>query len=625
MKKNLKKALKMLTVSALLILSLGCFTSKASAAASEVKTLTKGKTYSVTGYYKVKSTKPSVASAKKTSSKNYTVTGLKKGKTTLQCYNKKGTLKNTIYLLVTNNKTFVYDTTAVNLAKGKTKTVKASTNMSNVTVKYASSKTSVATVNSSGKITAKKAGTATIKAKFYYRGEKVKTLKKTVNVYTSSYNTDAITLTAGDSKKVSAALSSNATVKYSSSDTSIATVNSKGKITAKKKGTTTICAKIYIGSTKVKTYKKAVTVKAASASTTSSINSSSSQSDELKKRADSYRISSTSVTLDKGKTASIYCGYANSNGNTYGGGDTFKWSSSNSSIASISASGNKCTITGKGKGTANVTCVVNGLTTYTCKVTGTVENEITVNGVTFDLNDFPKELTVGTSRGCLCVVPQSTINPGDITYVVANGKAEKLCDYTTANLHENYTQEYTTQYYVSDWSNMTAFVETSYQPDMYLKYRVEIYPELKTGSFPVSVYYQGQLLRTSTVTVTGTSDNAKSWRADIDEMEANAWTNGMSTQEKLSAITSYVFNNYSYTTDGATCNVGAAAVLFAARDLGLQARYRFVGQSYDYSGSAKGYGDEYYHLGMAFCSGHVCTVVTINGKDTIYEAQGHAG
>lgn len=70
------------------------------------------------------------------------------------------------------------------------------------------------------------------------------------------------------------------------------------------------------------------------------------------------------------------------------------------------------------------------------------------------------------------------------------------------------------------------------------------------------------------------------------------------------------------------CNAGAEALLFAARDLGLTARYRFVGPQYDYE---KGFGDVYYHFGSAFCGGHVCTIITIDGKEYIMETQGHEG
>ncbi|MCD8104415.1 MAG: Ig-like domain-containing protein [Lachnospiraceae bacterium] len=161
-----------------------CFCAPVSAAAtSSVKTLAVGKSYTVSGYAKVKSSKTTVAKAKKTSSGTYKITAIKKGRATLMLYNSKGKVTGKVYLLVTNSKSFQYNTTAISLMAGKTKKVKA-TVQSGCTVKYVTSDKSVATVNSNGKIRAVSSGTATISAKVYYKGKRVKTLKKKVTVTT---------------------------------------------------------------------------------------------------------------------------------------------------------------------------------------------------------------------------------------------------------------------------------------------------------------------------------------------------------------------------------------------------------------------------------------------------------
>lgn len=223
---------------------------------------------------------------------------------------------------------------------------------------------------------------------------------------------------------------------------------------------------------------------------------------------------------------------------------------------------------------------------------------------------------------CLCVIPKSTINPTDITYKIADGTAQQLCSPETPNLHLSYGTEYMSNYYVSDWKHMIAYIKTSYEPGMYLEHRVEIYNQLQTGTFPVSVYYKNTLLRTCQVSLISIDEDAVKERQWINEIEQNAWTNDMSVMEKLKAIEQYIYDNYTYTTDGIMCNAGAEALLFAARDLGLTARYRFVGPQYDYE---KGFGDVYYHFGSAFCGGHVCTIITIDGKEYIMETQGHEG
>ncbi len=305
-----------------------CFHQPASAATkTSVKTLAVGESYTIKKTSKVKSSKTSVASAKKKSSAKYKITGKKKGASTLSVYNKNGKLTEKVYLLVYNNKTFVYDNTTANLAKGKTKTVKASTNKSGVTVKYKSSDTSIATVSSKGKITAKKAGKTTVKALFYYKGTKVKTIKKTINVYTSSYNTDTISLAEGKTKTVSASFSNNCSVKYSSSDTGIASVNSNGKITAKKAGTAIITAKISIGKTVVKTYTKKVKVTASASSASAASSSGSSGSGSS---------ASSSSNTDKSSTSSSGTSSGSSDSSS---GYTYSYSRSSVSIAGGKSTG----------------------------------------------------------------------------------------------------------------------------------------------------------------------------------------------------------------------------------------------------------------------------------------------
>jgi len=250
------------------------------------------------------------------------------------------------------------------------------------------------------------------------------------------------------------------------------------------------------------------------------------------------------------------------------------------------------------------------------------EDIVTVQGVTFDMKYFPKTTSVRDRMECLSVIPKSTIVPTDITYEIANGTAQQLCSPETPNLHLISGTEYESDYYVSDWKHMIAYIRTSYEPGMYYEHRVEIYNQLQTGTFPISVYYKNTLLRTCQVSVITTNKNAVKDRQWIDTIERNAWTDDMSVMEKLTAIKEYIYNNYTYTTDGIMCNAGAETLLFAARDLGLPARYRFVGLQYDYE---KGYGDVYYHFGSAYCFGHVCTIITIDGKEYIMETQGHEG
>lgn len=134
-------------------------------------------------------------------------------------------------------------------------TTKYSSGVTSKSVKYSSSKSSVASVNSKGKVTGKKAGTATITVKVSCKVNKVtytttKTCKvtvKSVAVKSVKLNRKSASLTYGSSLQLKATVSpsnaSNKKLKWSSSKSSVASVSSSGKVTAKKVGSATITVK----------------------------------------------------------------------------------------------------------------------------------------------------------------------------------------------------------------------------------------------------------------------------------------------------------------------------------------------------------------------------------------------
>ena len=148
------------------------------------------------------------------------------------------------------------NTTSVELTEGDQTTLTATVNPSNATnknVTWTSSDASVATV-SNGKVTAVKAGTATITVKTE-DGGKTATCAVTVNakvypVTGVTLDKTTATMTEGDELTLTATVNpSNATnknVTWTTSDSKVATV-SNGKVTAVKAGTAIITVKTVDG------------------------------------------------------------------------------------------------------------------------------------------------------------------------------------------------------------------------------------------------------------------------------------------------------------------------------------------------------------------------------------------
>ena len=148
------------------------------------------------------------------------------------------------------------------LAVGKNFQMKVKVTPSKATnkkVSYQSANSKIAKVNKTGKITARKKGTTkiTVKAKDGSGKKATLTVKVIIPVKKVTFTAPSkstITLTKGKTYQLKTKVTpSNATIKklkYSSSKKSLATVNSKGKVTLKKAGTVKITAKTTDGSVK---------------------------------------------------------------------------------------------------------------------------------------------------------------------------------------------------------------------------------------------------------------------------------------------------------------------------------------------------------------------------------------
>lgn len=143
-------------------------------------------------------------------------------------------------------------TKKLTLGVGETFQLKASVlpeNASDKTLTYKASNSKVS-VTGKGKITAKKAGTSKITVKAANGKNTVVTVVVKKAPTKLSLNAKTKTLKVGKSFQISTKLPKNTAsnkITYSSSKKSVATVSSTGKVTAKKKGTTTITVKTFNG------------------------------------------------------------------------------------------------------------------------------------------------------------------------------------------------------------------------------------------------------------------------------------------------------------------------------------------------------------------------------------------
>ena len=164
------------------------------------------------------------------------------------------------------------DKTSASLKVGEKVTLTVTVSPSSATdksVSWSSNSTTVATVSSSGVVTAIKAGSATITVKTNDGGKtatcSVTVKAATVPVTGVSLNTTSLSLKVGEKVTLTATVSpSSATdksVTWSSNNTTVATVSSSGVVTAIKAGSATITVKTSDGG---KTATCSVTVKASS-------------------------------------------------------------------------------------------------------------------------------------------------------------------------------------------------------------------------------------------------------------------------------------------------------------------------------------------------------------------------
>ena len=247
--------------------------------------------------------------------------------------------------------------TELEIEKGKTYTLKATVTPSDATnksVTWSSSNSIVASVNTSGKITAKEAGEATITVKTKDGGYTA-TCDVTVIVPVTdvSLNKSSVNLKKGEKTTLKPSIkptdATNKSVSWSSSNTSVATVSTSGVVTAKEGGVAKITCTTKDGSFKA-TCKVNVIIPVTGVS-----------------------LNKTSLELYKGKNFYLKATVKPSNATN----KTVNWYSSNKNAIYVNAEGK---VDVYAPGTAIITCKTrDGGYTATCKVT---YNGVT--GITID-------------------------------------------------------------------------------------------------------------------------------------------------------------------------------------------------------------------------------------------------
>lgn len=291
--------------------------------------------------------------------------------------------------------------TSASLQMGSTETVTLSAAVepegaSNKNVTWSSSDENVATV-AGGLVTAKGAGTATITVTTEDGG---KTASCTVTVAAQSQpenptveatgvslNKTTLTLTEGGNESLTAVVvpenATDKTVEWTSSDATVATVDSAGKVTAVKAGTATITAATANGKTAACT----VTVKEPTPATVA---------------VTGVTLNPTTLELKVGGTGTIAATVAPENATD----KTVTWSSDKTDIATVDSTGK---VTAVKEGTANITVTTkDGSKTATCAVTVKAKDSVAVTSVT--VNPTTLSLDVGKTS-----VLGATVKPDDAT------------------------------------------------------------------------------------------------------------------------------------------------------------------------------------------------------------------
>ena len=332
------------------------------------------------------------------------VTAVSKGTATIRAEAKDGsgkyatcsvTVKRPVSSIVLNKSSLVLSRGASAVTETLTATVSPS-DANNKSVTWTSSNTSVATVSSSGVVTGKARGTATITVE----ASDGKGAKATCEVEVKQLVTgitlekSSVTLVEGEGIMLTAVVNpenaNDPSLKWSSSNPAAATVDDDGNVTAVSLGTATIKAEAQDGSGKYATCSVSVS-----------------------RPVTSIVLDKTSLVLSRGAsivtetlTATVTPSDASNK--------TLTWTSSNTSVATVSSAG---MVTGRARGTATIT--VEASDGRGAKATCEVEVIQLVTGITIDKTSLLLGIGDETMLSVTSVLPDNA-NDKDVVWSSSN-------------------------------------------------------------------------------------------------------------------------------------------------------------------------------------------------------------
>ena len=320
---------------------------------------------------------------------------------------KTATCRVTVKAKAVNVTEVTLDKTELTLTEGETETLTATVrpdNADNRKVTWSSDKTEIATVDGAGKVTAVKAGEATVTVTTEDGGKtaacKVTVKAKTVGVTEVTLDRTELTLTEGETETLTATVkpdnADNRKVTWSSDKTDVATVGGDGRVTAVKAGEAVITVTTEDGG---KTATCKVTVKAKAVPVTG------------------VEVNPWAVTLSVRGTSKLSYTIRPADATN----QNVKWESESPSVATVDSEGN---VQGVAAGTAKI-CVTTedgGFKSYCTVTVKKAESKFEVGGLWYEYYYAPNLARVipdpdGIKYGGNISIP-GQIEYGGITYSV---------------------------------------------------------------------------------------------------------------------------------------------------------------------------------------------------------------